>query len=348
MDDSKKAKKKHKGLKIFLTVIGVLVVIVVGGAFYLTTHTQVIVGILQKVSLVNGKPLNSYGPLFNPINGKKDNGQYLISEINYGSDYPNSFLDITYPDDDFEADRPTLFYFHGGGFFAGSKNMGDPLAASEATYLIDDLCAKGYNIVNVDYVLVPDGHFPDPLIQANQAFAYIMKHGDEYHLNTDKIVLMGSSAGAIMVSQLGTVVSNPEYAKLLGIEPVLKKEQISAIVVDDAPLVYEDFSLACKVLVGNYVKGSIFLSKRELERYDCIPFMTADFPPAIMLGSEYRHDMNVMHDKLDAVTVENVLIDPLAEKGEEKQHCFVAAARVDATAKEAFDRLVAFIDEKTQ
>lgn len=35
-------------------------------------------------------------------------------------------------------------------------------------------------------------------------------------------------------------------------------------------------------------------------------------------------------------------------EGEEKQHCFVAAARVDATAKEAFDRLVAFIDEKTK
>ena len=30
----------------------------------------------------------------------------------------------------------------------------------------------------------------------------------------------------IMVSQIGTVVSNSEYAKLLGIEPVLKKEQI--------------------------------------------------------------------------------------------------------------------------
>ena len=65
-----------------------------------------------------------------------------------------------------------------------------------------------------------------------------------------------------------------------------------------------------------------------------------------MLGSEYRHDMNVMHDQLDAVAVENVLIDPLAEKGEEKQHCFVAAERVDATAKEAFDRLITFVDSK--
>ena len=88
------------------------------------------------------------------------------------------------------------------------------------------------------------------------------------------------------------------------------------------------------------------MSKSELERYDCIPYMTSDFPPTIMLGSEYRHDMNVMHDQLDAVDVENVLIDPLAEKGEEKQHCFVAAERVDATAKEAFDRLITFVDGK--
>ena len=53
--------------------------------------------------------------------------------------------------------------------------MGDPLAASEATYLLDDICAVGYNIVNVDYALVPKYHFPTPLIQANRAFAYM--HG---------------------------------------------------------------------------------------------------------------------------------------------------------------------------
>ena len=71
---------------------------------------------------------------------------YHISEIEYAKDYPNSFLDIIYPDENREADRPTLFYFHGGGFFAGSKNMGDSLAANEAIALIDDLCAAGYNM----------------------------------------------------------------------------------------------------------------------------------------------------------------------------------------------------------
>ena len=181
--------------------------------------------------------------------------------------------------------------------------MGDPLAANEATALIDDLCAAGYNIVNVDYALVPDEHFPVPLIQANQAFSYIMKHSEEYHLNMDKVILMGSSAGAIMSCQMGAVITTPEYAELLGISPALAPEQVCAIVADDAPLDYESFTLACKFLVGNYVKGSIFLNKDELNRYDCIPHMTSDYPPSIMLGSEYRYDMNEMHEKLNSLGV---------------------------------------------
>lgn len=338
----RKPAKKHKVLRVILIIMASLIVLVIGGFFFVATHTQVLIGAIQKFA-DNGKPLNSYEPLYEPVNGLKNNGQYLISEINYATDYPNSFLDITYPDSDREADRPTLFYFHGGGFFAGSKNMGDPLAANEATALLDDICADGYNIINVDYALVPDAHFPVPLIQANQAFTYIMKHSEEYHLNTDKIIIMGSSAGAIITCQMATLITNPEYAELLGITPALSPEQICVIVADDAPLDYESFSLGCKFLVGNYVKGSIFLNKEELNRYDCIPHMTKDFPSAIMLGSEYRYDMNEMHERLDELGVKNELVDPYAEKGEEKPHCFVANERVDATAKEAFDRLLAFL-----
>ena len=231
-----KPQKKHKALKVIGIVLGVLLALVIGLYFYLTTHTQVIVGMLQKLSYGDA-PFNSYEPFYEPINGKKENGQYLISEICYDTEYPNSFLDIIYPDEKLETDRPTLFYFHGGGFFSGSKNMGDPMAASDSTALLDDICSAGYNIVNVDYALVPDCHFPVPLIQANRAFEYIVSHKNEYHLNTDNIVIMGSSAGAIMTSQLGSIITNPEYAKLLGITSALTADQVKAVVVDDAPLI---------------------------------------------------------------------------------------------------------------
>lgn len=136
--------------------------------------------------------------------------------------------------------------------------MGDPMAANEATALIDDLCAQDFNIVNVDYALVPDYRFPVPLIQMNEAIRFIAGHSDEYNIDMDNVVLMGSSAGAIMAAQYATVISSPEYAALLGIDPALSIEQVAAVVVDDAPLVYDEMPRACKVLIGNYVKGSIY------------------------------------------------------------------------------------------
>ena len=342
-----KIHKKHKALKIIGIILGILLALGIGLYFYVTSHTQIVVGVIQK-GIYGDSSRNSFEPLNTPGEGITEAGQYKINDIAYGTEYPNSFLDITYPDANTEIDRPTLFYFHGGGFFGGSKNMGDPMAANDATALIDDLCAQGYNIVNVDYALVPDYLFPVPLIQMNEAIRFIAEHQDEYHINMDNIILMGSSAGAIMIAQYGTILSNPEYAVLVGIEPALNLEQVAAVVIDDAPIDYRNMVLGCKMLVGNYVKGSIYLNEDELNRYECIPHMTSDYPAAFLLGSEYRNDLIAMAEKLKEVEVEYILVDPLAEHGEEKPHCFVANERVDEIAKEAFDRMMAFINNKTK
>ena len=200
----------------------------------------------------------------------------------------------------------------------------------------------------MDYALVPDYRFPVPLFQMNEAIHFIAGHSGEYGIDMDNVVLMGSSAGAIMAAQYATVISSPEYAALLGIDPALSTEQVAAVVVDDAPLVYDGMTLACKMLIGNYVKGSIYLDEEELARYECIPHMTADYPAAFLLGSEYRTDMLAMSEKLTELGVEHILVDPLAEHGTEQPHCFVANERTDPIASEAFDRLIKFISGKTK
>ena len=338
-------------MKKFLKVIGIiiliLVLLIVLGYFMLMTHTQIIVGFIQNISSETVNTKNSFEPLREAYEGTKSNGQYIIAEINYSKDYPNSYLDITYPNENVEEDRPTLFYFHGGGFFGGSKNDGDPLAESDATALLNDICAEGFNIVNVDYALVPDYHFPTPLIQANLAFEYIMEHSKEYHLNTNNIVIMGSSAGAIITSQMGSIITNKEYADLLGVKSTLKKEQVKALVIDDAPLVYDKFSLGTKVLVGNYIKGSIYINKDELKKYNNILSIDLNYIPSVLLGSEYYIDMREMDDKLKEMKVEHELIDPLAERGKAMQHCFVANERADEISKDAYDRMIKFIKQHT-
>ena len=340
-----KVKKKLK--KILIIVVAVLAVLA-GGVLFVLSHTQLIVGMIQKLSAGTVNTANSYEPLGQPMEGLKDNGQYVITEIRYSENYPNSYLDITYPNKDKDPSNPTLIYFHGGGYFGGSKNVGDPLAGSDATALLDDICSEGFNLVNIDYVLVPEYHFPDPLIQANEAFRFLIENSEKYSLDMDNVVIMGSSAGAIIASQLGSIITNPDYAETLGISPALKPREVKAVVIDDAPLVYDEFTLETKLLIGNYVKGSIFLSKDDLKRYNNILWIDSSYPPAVLLGSEYYTDMRHFDKALSDAGVDHELVDPLMERNMVMQHCFVGLERVDDVAKDAFDRMIRFIKSKVE
>lgn len=340
------SKRKHGCLRVLATVIGGACALVVALALVLVTHTQIIVGAIQSLSAGTVKTTNAFEPEGEPMDAVRDNGQRIVTEVAYADEYPNSFLDITYPDSDTSVSRPTLVFFHGGGFFGGSKSVGDPLASSDVTALLDDICAAGYNVVNVDYGLVPDCRFPVPVIQANQALAWCSAHAEEYGLDMGDATIMGSSAGAIITSQLGAAISNPEYAAALGIEPALELSQVRALVIDDAPLVYDEFPLGTKVLVGNYVRGTIFLSGEEVHLYDATQWVTPSYPPAVLLGSEYVNDMRHMDAALDEAGVAHELVDPLAERGLEMPHCFVASERVDEVARDAFERTLAFLEEQ--
>ena len=340
-----KVKKKLK--KILIIVVAVLAVLA-GGVLFVLSHTQIIVGMIQKLSAGTVNTANSYEPLGQPMEGLKDNGQYVITEIRYSENYPNSYLDITYPNKDKDPSNPTLIYFHGGGYFGGSKNVGDPLSGSDATALLDDICSEGFNLVNIDYVLVPEYHFPDPLIQANEAFRFLIENSEKYSLDMDNVVIMGSSAGAIITSQLGSIITNSDYAETLGISPALKPREVKAVVIDDAPLVYNEFTLETKLLIGNYMKGSIFLSKDDVKKYNNILWVDSSYPPAVLLGSEYYTDMRHLDKALSDAGVDHELVDPLMERNMVMQHCFVGLERVDDVARDAFDRMIRFIKSKVE
>ena len=56
--------------------------------------------------------------------------------------------------------------------------------------------------------------------------------------------------------------------------------------------------------------------------------------------------MREMAAALEDVGAEHELIDPLAEKNILMPHCFVANERADETAKDAYNRMIAFIKQR--
>lgn len=342
-------------IKIVSIIVGALILFCGGAYLYVCYNPQFIIGGIQKLMYMD-LPINSHEPLQEPIETTKENGIYYVSNLKYADEYPNSYLDISYPNEDRTVDRPTIIYFHGGGYFAGSKSMGDPLAANnDSNYLYDKLVSEGYNLVNVDYALVPDYKFPVPVIQMNQAINYLVDNADELGLNMNNVVIMGGSAGAIMTAQYGAILSNPEYEKSFDFEesPKLTLKDVKALVVDDAPIDIPSFNnFGIKAIISNYLNDSIFFKNKEVAtQYNAINYITTDYPATFLTAGTddgFPIDMQVMSDKLTEVGVDHLYFYPDIDKYGKTKHGYMSNLKYDSgAAKDCYDALISFIKNHT-
>ncbi len=108
----------------------------------------------------------------------------------------------------------TVIFVHGGSFIRGSKK--DVLKATRK-HTIPALLKNNYAVISIDYTLIDENHkFPENIIDVLDALAWIKENGATYHLNTDTIGLMGTSAGgslSILVSEQINDTEVSEYKK---------------------------------------------------------------------------------------------------------------------------------------
>ena len=127
-----------------------------------------------------------------------------ISYDQYGE---SSLLDVYYPEGT-DGPLPTIVSIHGGGYVYGTKEIYRRYGM--------DMARRGFAFVNFNYRLAPKWKFPTPLADTNAVMHWICKNHARYHLDPQKIILVGDSAGGQLTSQYAAIWSNPEYAALFG------------------------------------------------------------------------------------------------------------------------------------
>ena len=118
--------------------------------------------LLQKAvyaKLYKGHKPNEWEPWKKPKVTVLESGLVCRNDVKYSDRYPNSFFDLWMPDSSGEK-RPTVVYFHGGGFIFGDKSTGDPMSAGGSADKITEIVKAGYNLVNANYALAPGYRFP--------------------------------------------------------------------------------------------------------------------------------------------------------------------------------------------
>lgn len=246
------------------------------------------------------------------------NGSLVTNDLEYGSTYPNSFLDVYIADGDPSVSRPTYVVVHGGGWIAGSKNDGDPNAPTgSAAYFAlgaGPMLENGYNVVTLDYALAPEVPYPTPVIQLGEAMEFLERNGASYGLDMSRVILAGGSAGGQIVGQYAAIQTDQDYSRETGIAQTLDAERLEAVVFDSAGLVPADLGRTeAPDLMNDWLfdlSGRTYFgtSRAVLDEADVIEHVTAGFPPSFLADGNtgtFPDQVTELADTLTRLGVEN-------------------------------------------
>lgn len=120
---------------------------------------------------------------------------------------------------------PIILMVHGGAWCIGDKAM-----TKVTLNKVNRWVTKGFIFVSINYRMIPDG--ADVLMQAQDvadALAYVQKHAKEWDGDADKIIVMGHSAGAHLISLIG---ADAKFSSHHGLRPWLGSVSLDSASLD--------------------------------------------------------------------------------------------------------------------
>ena len=205
---------------------------------------------------------------------------------------------------------PTLVWTHGGAWISGHRDDAAPYFRLIAN--------EGYTVVSLGYSLAPEHRYPRPIHQVNDALSYLQQHADQLHIDPDRIVMAGDSAGAQITSQYAALVTTPDLATELALVPSLSPAQLRGVILfcgiydlvafmDDADITKGLVPWGIRTALWAYT-GSRDSDSTALEQMSTIDHATASYPPAFISGGNgdplTDQDSRPFASRLDQLGVE--------------------------------------------
>jgi acetyl esterase/lipase len=160
------------------------------------TKRRVLLGILLGIAVSTAVPVLAQQPHVT-----------TTRDVIYGRvDGAALLADIAYP-----AEReglPAILSVHGGRWRAGNRT-------DASSIKVDEWAAAGFFSMSIDYRLVGSTPAPAPYQDFLCAIRWLHAHAREYHVDPQRIYLIGQSAGGHMVSLAATLGAGP-YPKTGG------------------------------------------------------------------------------------------------------------------------------------
>ncbi len=235
-----------------------------------------------------------------------------ISSIEYANAGGKPLLlDLRVPDG--PGPYPAIIYLHSGAWISGDRTGGPAIRQA----------SRGYAVASIDYPLAPEFIWPSQIEACKAAVRWLRANAARFHLDPERIGVLGTSAGGHLAAILGTSggeaslegmnLGNPQFSS-----------RVKAVVDFYGPsdlLELNDQKLPCIPLDGNasYMPPSLLMGcpiqecKEKTETANPIRYVSPDDPPFLlmhgMLDCLVPFQQSVMlHEALEARGLDSTLI----------------------------------------
>jgi len=199
--------------------------------------------------------------------------------------------------------KPVLLNIHGGGWAA--------LNRTHDNLNILPFVERGWSVVNIDYRLLKQAPFPACIADCQHALNWIYENAGKYKFDTNRIVVMGGSAGGHLALMTGFQTNDAAFA--IPGKPIKRELKVAAVInwfgISDVRKLMEYWNSPSFVtnLVGD-------ISKQDEIYRSCSPLthINASVPPVLTIHGDadpvvpFIH-ATLLHDVLNQSGVKNQL-----------------------------------------
>jgi acetyl esterase/lipase len=104
---------------------------------------------------------------------------------------------------DQKGDQPLLIFLCGGGFTKMDRNVW----MAELAWF----AKKGYSVASIAYSTLPYTVWPEQVTELKLAIRFLRAHAKDFHIQSDKVAIMGESAGGYLASFVALTNGQKEY-----------------------------------------------------------------------------------------------------------------------------------------
>jgi acetyl esterase/lipase len=177
-----------------------------------------------------------------------------------------------------QKNNPGVIMIHAGGWRSGNKNQMQGLA--------QEITSRGYSCFAIEYRLSLEAKYPKGIYDVKNAIKFIKDNAKKFHVDPDKIAVLGCSSGGQMAALIGT--TNGDLAFEDAKYKSKSSSRVQAIIDVDGILAFKHPESGEGEMAAFWLGGTYEENPQNWKEASALSHASENTPPTLFINSSFE------------------------------------------------------------